>query len=179
MTGETVYTLENLTDFYRIAAMRMGARRYRLIRLVYLLAGAGLILIGIYEGLAMLGGDGDIVVILLTALGLYLGVQMLRTGRRFYSYFASHAIKSIPKDSQRCFFSFEDEQVVISNRLISTSFPSEQFGVIYETADRFFFFINAYNGYILEKDGIDGTAEQLRSLLNSKREDAVQPLELG
>ena len=47
MTGETVYTLENLTDFYRIAAMRMGARRYQIIRMLYLLGGAALILIGI------------------------------------------------------------------------------------------------------------------------------------
>ena len=65
MTGETVYTLENLTDFYRIAAMRMGARRYQIIRMLYLLGGAALILIGAYEGLDVLGGNGDAVVILL------------------------------------------------------------------------------------------------------------------
>ena len=106
MTGETVYTLENLTDFYRIAAMRMGARR--------------------------------------------------------------------------CYFSFEEEQLVISNRMKSTSYPYEQFGVIYETAERFYFYINAYNGYILEKSGIrNGSADQLREFLNSRREDAVETIELS
>lgn len=115
MTGETVYTLENLTDFYRIAAMRMGARRYQIIRMLYLLGGAALILIGAYEGLDVLGGNGDAVVILLAVIGLYLGIQLLQTGCRFYACFAARALKSIPEDARRCYFSFEEEQLVISN----------------------------------------------------------------
>ena len=140
MTGETVYTLENLTDFYRIAAMRMGARRYQIIRMLYLLGGAALILIGAYEGLDVLGGNGDAVVILLAVIGLYLGIQLLQTGCRFYACFAARALKSIPEDARRCYFSFEEEQLVISNRMKSTSYPYEQFGVIYETAERFYFY---------------------------------------
>ena len=77
MTGETTYTRENLTEFYRIAAMRMGTRRYQAFRLLYVLGGAALLLIGGYEALAVFGGEGDIVVILLAGLGLYLGAQLL------------------------------------------------------------------------------------------------------
>ena len=82
--------------------------------------------------------------------------------------------------ARRCYFSFEEEQLVISNRMKSTSYPYEQFGVIYETAERFYFYINAYNGYILEKSGIrNGSADQLREFLNSRREDAVETIELS
>ena len=69
---------------------------------------------------------------------------------------------------------------MISNRLKSTSYPYEQFGVIYETEQRFHFYISVYNGYILEKSGIrGGTAEELRSFLNSRREDPVQQISLS
>jgi len=175
MTGEMVYTLENLTEFYRIAAMRMGARRYQIIRLLYLLGGAAVLLLGVYYGLDVLRGSGDIVVILLAAIGLYLGVQLLRTGCRFYAYFAARALKSVPENARRCYFSFEEDQIVISNRMKTISFPYEQFGMICETEQRFHFYINSYNGYILEKDGIrDGTADQLREWLNSKRAEPVE-----
>lgn len=88
--------------------------------------------------------------------------------------------KEHSRGCRRCYFSFEEEQLVISNRMKSTSYPYEQFGVIYETAERFYFYINAYNGYILEKSGIrNGSADQLREFLNSRREDAVETIELS
>ena len=179
MTGESTYTLENLMEFYRIAATRMGARS-RIIRPLYFLAGTVLVLIGLFQGLGVLQGDGDLVAIALAAISLYLGAQLLHIGWRFYNGFAARALKSIPENAQHCYFSFEDEQLVISNRLKSVSYPYEQFGVIYETEQRFHFYISTYNGYILEKSGIhDGTAEELRSFLNSRREDPVQQISLS
>ena len=180
MTGETTYTRENLTEFYRIAAMRMGTRRYQAFRLLYVLGGAALLLIGGYEALAVFGGEGDIVVILLAGLGLYLGAQLLQSGIRFYASFAARALRSIPEDARRCRFSFEEDQLVVSNRVQTVSYDYEQFGVIYETARGFYFYINAYNGYVLEKSGLrGGTADELRAFLNSRREDAVQDAQLA
>ena len=86
-------------------------------------------------------------------------------------------MKSLPENARRNYYRFEDNQIVISNRGKSTSFPYEQFGVIYETEKRFLLYINAYNGYILEKSGLkDTTPEALRDFLNAKREDPVEPL---
>lgn len=179
MTGETVYTQESLREFYQIAAMRMSARRYRLVRLGYLALGAVLGVVGLWNGWQVLTGSGDLVVILLTAVGLYLGAQLFWTGWRFYSAFAARALRSIPENARRCWFSFEDEQLVISNLMKSASYPYEQFGAICETAERFHFYINAYNGYILEKSGLrDGDADSLRAFLNSRREDAVEQVRL-
>lgn len=179
MTGESTYTLENLMEFYRIAATRMGARS-RIIRPLYFLAGAVLLLIGLTQGIGVLQGDGDLVAIALAACGLFLGVQLLYTGWRFYSGFAARALRSIPENARHCYFSFEEEQVVISNRLKSASYPYEQFGVIYETEQRFHFYISTYNGYVLEKSGLrGGTAEELRAFLNSRREDPVERLSLS
>lgn len=178
MTGETVYTLENLMEFYRIASGRRGTFRCRITRGLYLLGGAVLLALGAGYGIGVLRGDGDIVSILLAAIGIYLGIQLLRTGIRFYSVFAARALKSIPENARRCYFSFEEEQLVVSNRLKSVSYPYEKFGVIYETEQRFHFYINAYNGYILEKSGIqNGTADRLREYLNARREDAVEQVD--
>lgn len=180
MTGESTYTQENLMEFYRIAAARKGFLRYRTVRALYFLIGAAIFLVGLFYGISVLRGDGDLVGIILAAMGLYLGVQLLIVGWKFYSGFAARALKSIPEGARHCYFSFEEEQLVISNRLKSTSYPYEQFGVIYETEQRFHFYISVYNGYILEKSGIrGGTAEELRSFLNSRREDPVQQISLS
>lgn len=179
MTGESTYTLENLMEFYRIAATRMGARS-RFIRPIYFLAGTVLALIGLVQGIGVLQGDGDLVAIALAAISLYLGAQLLYTGWKFYVGFAARALKSIPENAQHCYFSFEEEQLVISNRLKSASYPYEQFGVIYETEKRFHFYISTYNGYILEKSGLhDATAEELRSFLNSHRENPVEQITIS
>ena len=69
---------------------------------------------------------------------------------------------------------------MVSNRVQTVSYDYEQFGVIYETARGFYFYINAYNGYVLEKSGLrGGTADELRAFLNSRREDAVQDAQLA
>ena len=178
MTAETTYTLEALEEFYRAAAHRMGSGRYLALRVGYLLGGAALIAAGVYYmGQVFLAGDWDIVTVALTLLCLVLGVQVFWMGVSFYHFYARRAMKSLPENARRNYYRFEDNQIVISNRGKSTSFPYEQFGVIYETEKRFLLYINAYNGYILEKSGLkDTTPEALRNFLNAKREDPVEPL---
>lgn len=180
MTAQTTYTLDNLMQFYQIAARQINPRRYGALRLAYLVGGAAVFSLGCYYAVQVLGrGDGDLVAILLAAIALYLGAQLLWMGFRYFHYYAKQAMKKIPKAARCNYYRFEDEQLVISNRLRSGGYPYGQFGGVYETEHRFFFYINTYNGYILEKSGLETmSAEELRDFLNTKLEHPVTSLEL-
>ena len=179
ITAKTTYTLENLMRFYQIAAQQMNPRRYGALRVAYLLGGAAVFALGAYYAVQVFfRGDGDLVAILLAGIALYLGAQLLWMGIRFYRYYAKRAMKSIPKNSMCNYFRFEGEQIVISNRLRSSGYPYSQFGGVFETKDSFFFYINPYNGYILEKSGLEtASPAALRTFLSQKLEIAVVALE--
>ena len=178
ITASTNYTVEGLKTFQRVAARRVSKGFYAALRFVYLILGLCVFGGGIYYTVTVLGGNYDIVVIALAAIGLYLGAQLLWMGVTYYDYFANQAMKKIPPKSLRNYYSFEDEQIVISNQMRSGSYPYSQFGVVFETRNYFLFYINKRNGYVLEKRGIENaTPEELRELLNRKLVDPVVQVE--
>ena len=178
ITAMSIYNTDSLKVFQQVAAKRVNPTYYQGLRIGYLGAGAGALALGVYYAAVLIGGDNDVVTIALAVIGLYLGVQLLRTGIRYYDYFAQRAMKNIPPLALRNYFSFEEEQIVISNQMRSGSYPYSQFGFVCETKDYFLFYINRKNGYVMEKRGIENaTADELRELLNSKLADPVVRLE--
>ena len=178
ITAMTSYTTDSLKVFQQVAARRVSKGYYLGLRIAYLIVGVCVFGIGIYYTVEVFGGDYDIVAVALAVIGLYLGVQLFWMGVTYYDYFAKQAMKKIPANALRNYYSFEDEQIVISNPMRSGSYPYSQFGVVCETKDYFLFFINRQNGYVMEKRGIEnGTVEELRELLNRKLVDPVVRME--
>ena len=169
ITATTNYSLDGLKVFQQVAARHVNPKYYAALRIFYLLAGAAAMGIGVYFLFAVIGGDHDLVSIALVGLGIYMGAQLLNMGIQYYDYFAKRAMASIPGSGLRNFYSFEKDQIVLSNQARSGSYSYTQFGYIYETKNYFLFYINVKNGYVLEKAGIENaTSDQLRELLNSK-----------
>ena len=174
ITAKTTYTAESLRLFQEVAARRLSPFYGKVLRPLYLLGGAAVLGVGAYYALAVAGGDQDFVAIVLAAGCLYLGGQLLWMGIRYYDYFARQAMRKIPAGALENFYSFEAEQVVISNRMRSGSYSYSQFGAVCETEDYFFFYFSRRNGYILAKDGIqNASAEELRGFLNGKLAEPV------
>ena len=169
ITATTTYNLDSLKVFQQVAARHVNPKYYAGLRIFYLLAGVAGLGIGVYYTLAVFGGDHDIVTIALAGLGIYMGIQMLIMGVQYYDYFAKRAMASIPEGGHKNYYSFEKDQIVLSNQARSGSYSYTQFGYVYETKNYFLFYINVKNGYVLEKAGIENaTSDQLRQLLDSK-----------
>ena len=178
ITAMSIYNADSLKVFQQVAARRVNPAYYRGLRFAYLAVGAGALAIGVYYAATVLGGDYDVVAVALAVIGVYLGIQLLITGVRYYDYFAQRAMKNIPPLALRNYFSFEEEQIVISNQMRSGSYPYSQFGFVCETRDYFLFYINRKNGYVMEKRGLENASpDELRELLNSKLADPVVRLE--
>ena len=169
ITARTTYTEESLRLFQEVAARQLSPFYGKLLRPLYLLGGAVVLTVGAYYAWSVAGGDQDFVAIVLAAGCLYLGAQLLWMGIRYYGYFARRAMKLIPAGALENFYSFEAEQVVISNRMRSGSYAYGQFGAVCETKDYFCLYFSRRNGYILAKSGLqNATAEELREFLNGK-----------
>ena len=174
ITARTTYTEESLRLFQEVAARRLSPFFGKLLRPLYLLGGTAVLGLGVYYALAVARGDQDFVAIALAAIGLYLGAQLLWMGIRYYDYFAWQAMRKIPAGALENFYSFEAEQVVISNRMRSGSYAYSQFGAVCETKEYFLFYFSRRNGYILAKSGIQGaSAAELRDFLNEKLAEPV------
>lgn len=177
ITASSRYTEQGLLLFQQTAAQRVSPGHYRRLRMAYMVGGVVLLVAGGWFLLDFCRAQRDVLTLLLAGITLYLSAQLIWMGVRYYRYFARRALRLIPEQAREIFFSFEPDQVVISNRLRSVSFAYDQFGAVCETAECFLFYLSDRNGYILEKSGLAGTdAQTLRAFLNQRLSQPVQVL---